>query len=49
MEYRTGDTPGIGRYQCLHCGYIVRLTSDNEKLPACPNCGHHAFEKLEDK
>ena len=29
-------------------GYVVRITSDAEALPACPNCGHHEFTKLED-
>nr|WP_274381292.1 hypothetical protein [Gordonibacter urolithinfaciens] len=49
MEFHTGDQPGEGRYRCKNCGYIVRITSDTEKLPACPNCGHHEFEKLEDE
>ena len=49
MEFHTGDQPGEGRYRCKNCGYIVRITSDTEKLPACPNCGHHEFGKLEDE
>lgn len=49
MEFHTGDQPEEGRYRCKNCGYIVRITSDTEKLPACPNCGHHEFEKLEDE
>lgn len=48
MEFHTGDQPEEGRYRCKNCGYIVRITSDTEKLPACPNCGHHEFEKLEE-
>lgn len=48
MEYQTGDKPGEGRYRCKNCGYIVRITSDTEALPACPNCGHHEFEKVEE-
>lgn len=49
MEFHTGDQPGEGRYRCEHCGYVVKITSDTEKLPACPNCGHHDFKKLEDE
>ena len=48
MKYKTGDKPGAGRYRCDNCGYVVRITSDAEALPACPNCGHHEFTKLED-
>ncbi len=47
MQYNTGDKPGEGTYRCEHCGYVVRITSDMESLPACPNCGHHEFEKIE--
>ena len=43
MKYKTGDKPGAGRYRCDNCGYVVRITSDAEALPACPNCGHHEF------
>ena len=39
MKYKTGDKPGAGRYRCDNCGYVVRITSDAEALPACPNCG----------
>ena len=46
MEHKTGDKPGEGAYRCKHCGYVVRLASDKEALPACPNCGHHEFEKV---
>lgn len=48
MKYKTGDKPGAGRYRCDNCGYVVRITSDAEALPACPNCGHREFTKLED-
>ena len=43
MKYKTGDKPGAGRYRCDNCGYVVRITSDAEALPACPK-----FTKLED-
>ncbi|WP_080797187.1 zinc ribbon-containing protein [Arabiibacter massiliensis] len=48
MEYKTGDKPGPGKYRCKNCGYIVRINDDAEPLPACPNCGHHEFEKVEE-
>ena len=48
MKDQTGDKPGIGKYRCLNCGYIVRINSETEALPACPNCGHHEFERVEE-
>ncbi len=43
--YKTGDTPGAGRYVCTNCGRELSLASDSEALPACPRCGNRSFNK----
>lgn len=38
MVYKCGEKPGIGRYVCTKCDYIIRLDDNTDKLPPCPNC-----------
>jgi len=46
MQNTTGEKPGIGIYQCIICGQIVRLDDDTDTLPPCPKCGGTEYKKL---
>ncbi|WP_434414754.1 hypothetical protein JTY60_00795 [symbiont of Argiope bruennichi] len=45
--YVSGDKPGIGKYKCIGCPYIVEIISDDEELEACPMCGIEEYIKVE--
>ena len=45
-KYKTGMTPGKGKYKCTKCPYIIDL-SDGEELPYCPWCGADEYIKLD--
>ena len=42
----TGEKPGIGTYQCIHCGTIVRLDDNTDVLPPCPSCHKTTYVKI---
>lgn len=48
MAYiKAGSQPGPGDYLCLKCNAIIRIYSDGQVLPCCPNpCGGCYFQKL---
>lgn len=39
----TGQKPGKGSYTCTRCNQVVRLDSDEDRLPPCPNCNGTNF------
>lgn len=41
----TGEKPGKGRYQCIHCGQIVILDDTTDTLPPCPSCHKTTYVK----
>ncbi|HHT70567.1 MAG: hypothetical protein WAO22_02020 [bacterium] len=43
---RTGEKPGVGRYQCTRCFQIVRLDDWDDTLPPCPKCNGTNFIKV---
>ena len=43
--YKTGEKPGKGTYQCIHCGQLVRLDDNTDTLPPCPSCNHTTYKK----
>lgn len=45
MEYKSGEKPGSGSYQCTKCGYVITV-SDDQELPVCPKCGNKKWKKI---
>jgi hypothetical protein len=37
LYYDSGEKPGKGTYQCIYSGHQVYLSTDDDKLPRCPN------------
>jgi hypothetical protein len=37
VAFNIGEKPGEGRYRCIFSEDIVRLESDGDALPGCPN------------
>ncbi|HHK41488.1 MAG TPA: hypothetical protein ENJ50_03630 [Planctomycetaceae bacterium] len=37
-QFRSGEAPGRGTYQCVDCHALVALTSKYATLPQCPRC-----------
>ncbi len=46
MYYTTGEKPGKGTYECVHCGTTVVLDDNTDTLPPCPKCSHTKFRKV---
>ena len=44
--YKTGQKPGKGLYQCVHCNQTVRLDDDTDTLPPCPKCEETTYRKI---
>ena len=42
----TGEKPGIGKYKCMKCGFILELDDATDTLPPCPKCKAIKWEKL---
>lgn len=43
---KAGEKPGKGEYECLVCGFVENLTTDDEPLKECPHDGSIDFRKL---
>lgn len=41
----TGEKPGKGKYICKHCGQIVILNDNTDRLPPCPKCEKTEYYK----
>jgi hypothetical protein len=46
MAYECGEKPGIGRYQCINCGKILRLDDATDVLPPCSKCKKCLFNRV---
>jgi len=39
----TGEKPGQGAYRCDHCGEVVVLDDQDDRLPPCPRCSETEY------
>ncbi len=44
MVHKSGQSPGQGKYICIHCGEIYQL-KNFDTLTACAKCNNLVFEK----